>query len=82
MRKKFLRKQLLHFTANPQVELVGMEACGGSHFLGRVPREEGYEVRLMSAQYVKPDVKTRCPAQRAKRRNYAVLFSSMASGCP
>ena len=30
MRKKFSRKQLLHFTANLQVELIGMEACGGA----------------------------------------------------
>jgi len=35
-----------------------MEACAGSHFLGRVLREQGHEVRLMPAQYVKPYVKT------------------------
>src|SRR5580658_5253748 len=57
-RKKFSRKQLLHFTANLRVELIGMEACGGSHFLGRALREQGHEVRLMPAQYVKPYVKT------------------------
>jgi transposase len=34
VRKKISRKQLLHFTANLRVELIGMEACGGSHFLG------------------------------------------------
>src|SRR6202162_6280853 len=56
--KKFSRKQLLHFTANLQVKLIGMEACGGSHFLGRALREQGHEVRLMPAQYVKPYVKT------------------------
>src|SRR6202049_3977446 len=58
VRKKFSRKQLLHFTANLQVKLMGMEACGGSHFLGRGVREQGHEVRLMPAQYVKPYVKT------------------------
>src|SRR6201988_4148066 len=58
VRKKFSRKQLLLFTANLQVELIGMEACGGSHFLGRALREQGREVRLMPAQYVKPYVKT------------------------
>src|SRR6201987_3117287 len=58
VRKKFSRKQLLLFTANLQVELIGMEACGGSHFLGRALREQGHEVRLMPAQYVKPYVKT------------------------
>ena len=58
VRKKFSRKQLLHFTANLQVKLIGMEACGGSHFLGRALREQGHEVRLIPAQYVKPYVKT------------------------
>src|SRR5215472_2213653 len=58
VRKKFTRKQLLHFTANLRVELIGMEACGGAHFLGRALREQGHEVRLMPAQYVKPYVKT------------------------
>jgi transposase len=58
VRKKFSRKQLLHFTANLRVELIGMEACGGAHFLGRALREQGHEVRLMPAQYVKPYVKT------------------------
>jgi transposase len=32
--------QLLRFTANQQVQLIGMEACGGSHFLGRALRLE------------------------------------------
>ena len=58
VRKKFSRKQLLHFTANLNVELIGMEACGGAHFLGRALRDQGHEVRLMPAQYVKPYVKT------------------------
>ncbi len=58
VRKKFSRKRLLHFTANLKVELIGMEACGGAHFLGRALREQGHEVRLMPAQYVKPYVKT------------------------
>src|SRR6202790_5016947 len=32
VRKKFSRTQLLRFTANAHVELIGMEACGGAHF--------------------------------------------------
>jgi transposase len=58
VRKKFSRIQLLRFTANVQVQLIGMEACGGAHFLGRALREQGHEVRLIPAQYVKPFVKT------------------------
>jgi transposase len=53
-----LAPQLLAFTANLQVQLIGMEACSGAHFLGRALREQGHEVRLMPAQYVKPYVQT------------------------
>jgi transposase len=58
VRKKCSRNQLLRFTSNQRVSLIGMEACGGSHFLGRALREQGHDVRLMPAQYVKPYVKT------------------------
>jgi transposase len=58
VRKKFSRLQLLRFTANRQIQLIGMETSGGSHFLGRALREQGHEVRLIPAQYVKPYVKT------------------------
>jgi transposase len=56
--KKCSRTQLLRFTSNLRKCLIGMEACGGSHFLGRALREQGHDVRLMPAQYVKPYVKT------------------------
>ena len=58
VRKRCSRTQLLAFTRNLQVQLIGMEACSGAHFLGRALREQGHEVRLMPAQYVKPYVKT------------------------
>jgi transposase len=58
VRKRCSRTQLLRYTANLQVERIGMEACSGSHFLGRALREQGHDARLMPAQYVKPYVKT------------------------
>src|ERR1700676_1216905 len=58
VRNQFSRAQLLRFTANRKVHLIGMEACGGSHFLGRLLQRQGHEVRLIPAQYVKPYVKT------------------------
>jgi transposase len=58
VRKRFSRTQLLRFTGNLKVGLIGMEACAGAHFLGRALRQQGHEVRLMPAQYVKPYVKT------------------------
>jgi len=58
MRKKFSRQQLLHYTANLPSCLMGMEAGVGSHFLGRALREQGHEVRLIPAQFVRPFVKS------------------------
>ena len=57
VRKKFSRQQLLLYTANLPSSLIGMEACVGSHFLGRALREQGHEVRLIPAQFVRPFVK-------------------------
>jgi transposase len=58
VRKKCSRDQILRFTANLDVSLIGMEACGGAHFLARALREQGHDARLMPAKYVKPYVKT------------------------
>jgi transposase len=58
LRKKFTRKQLITFTANMQTSLIGMEACSGAHFLSRALREQGHDVKLIPAQFVKPFVKS------------------------
>ena len=58
VQRKCSRSQLLRFTSNLPECLIGMEACGGAHFLGRALRDQGHDVRLMPAQYVKPYVKT------------------------
>jgi len=58
VRKRCSRTQLLTYTANVRVQMIGMEACSGAHFLGRALREQGHQVRLIPAQYVKPYVKT------------------------
>jgi transposase len=34
-----------------------MEACCGVHHLGRQIKEQGYDVRLMSPEYMRPYVK-------------------------
>jgi len=54
LRKKFSRPQLLAYTANLRASLIGLEACAGAHFVGTVLREQGHEVRLIPAQFVKP----------------------------
>ena len=58
VKKKFTQKQLLAFTANMQTSLIGLEACSGAHFLGRALRQQGHDVRLIPAQFVKPFVKS------------------------
>jgi transposase len=58
VRKKFTPQQLLTYTANLQTSLIGLEACSGAHFLGRVLRKQGHDVRLLAAQFVKPFVKS------------------------
>jgi transposase len=58
LKKKFTQKQLITFTANMETSLIGMEACGGAHFLGRALRAQGHEVKLIPAQFVKPFVKS------------------------
>src|SRR3984885_7765255 len=54
LRKKFSRPQLLAYTANLPAALIGMEACAGAHFVGTALREQGHQVRLIPAQFVKP----------------------------
>src|SRR5262244_3725903 len=54
LRKKFSRTQLLAYTANLPASLIGLEACAGSHFVGAALREQGHQVRLIPAQFIKP----------------------------
>src|SRR6266436_2333816 len=58
LKKKFTQRQLITFTANLQSSLIGLEACSGAHFLGRALREQGHDVKLIPAQFVKPFVKS------------------------
>ena len=58
LKKKFTQRQLIIFTANLQATLIGLEACSGAHFLGRALREQGHDVKLIPAQFVRPFVKS------------------------
>ena len=57
-KKHFSRTQLVQFLSNVPRCLIGMEACCGSHHLGRLLKSLGHEVRLMPAQFVRPFVKS------------------------
>ena len=56
-RRKLMRDQVVGFFKQLPPTLIGLEACGASHYWGRVLRSLGHEVRLLPPQYVKPYVK-------------------------
>jgi len=58
LRKQLSRKQLLAYLANLEPCLLGLEACGGSHYWARQIAALGHDVRLISPQFVKPYVKS------------------------
>jgi len=57
IRRRVRRENVLNQIAQLNPHIVAMEACGGAHHLGRLLRNEGFEVRLMSPEYVRPYVK-------------------------
>ena len=54
---KLSRGQIERRLANVPPCLIAMEACSGSHHIGRRLTALGHEVRLIPAQYVKPFLK-------------------------
>jgi transposase len=57
LRLKTSRNQLERRLTNIPHCLIGMEACCGSHHIGRQLKALGHDVRLIPAQYVKPFLK-------------------------
>ncbi len=57
--KALRRRQVMPFFERLEPCLIGMEACGTSHFWAREIAKLGHEVKLMAPIYVKPYVK-RC----------------------
>jgi transposase len=57
VRRRVRRENVFKIVFQLKPETVAMEACGGAHHLGRLLRDAGFEVRLMSPEYVRPYVK-------------------------
>ena len=57
VRKALRRAQMIPFFAKLPRCLIGIEACGTSHYWARELMQLGHEVRLMPPAYVKPYVK-------------------------
>lgn len=55
--RKLRRAEVLQFFEKQPACLVGLEACGGSHYWAREIAALGHEVRLIPPAYVKPFVK-------------------------
>lgn len=58
LKRKLSRNKLSVFIAKLPPSLIGMEACGGSHYWVRVFTKLGHTVRLIAPQFVKPFVKS------------------------
>ena len=57
-KKKLKRKEMATYFANLEPCLIGMEACGSSHYWARKLQSMGHTVKLMAPQFVKPYVKS------------------------
>lgn len=57
-RKSLMRGEVSEFFAQREAGIVAMEACGSAHYWARMLKRLGHQVRLVSAQFVRPFVKT------------------------
>lgn len=56
-REKYNRRQVIHFVANCEATLIGMEACAGSQWLARRFLGLGHRVKLIAPRFVKAYLK-------------------------
>jgi transposase len=56
-RERVTRAALPKRLSNISICLIGMEACAGSHHVGRILSALGHDVRLIPAKFVKPFLK-------------------------
>ena len=66
LRRKLNRDGVVRLAAKLPACVMTMEACCGPHHLGRVLRDQGHEVRLMSSEYVQPYVKAQIEVRLAE----------------
>jgi transposase len=57
LKRRLHRDGVLKLAASIPSCVMALEACCGAHHLGRILRDHGHEVRLMSPEYVRPYVK-------------------------
>jgi transposase len=57
LRRKLRRKEMVAFFAKLPPTVIGMEACGASHYWARELQQLGHAVKLIAPQHVKPYIK-------------------------
>jgi transposase len=57
LHKTLRRREMVKFFEKLPPTVIGIEACGGSHYWGRRLQSFGHDVKLIPPQYVKPYVK-------------------------
>jgi transposase len=58
LRRRLHRENVIKLASNLAPCVMAMEACCGAHHLGRILRDQGHQVRLISPEYVRPYVKS------------------------
>lgn len=75
-RHRFTRPQFERFLKATPAAHVVMEACGTSHFWGRLAQAQGHRVSLLPAQYVRPFVRR----NKTDRTDADALLEAVRSG--
>jgi transposase len=57
LKRQLPRSRMVEFFAKLPKTVIGLEACGSSHYWARVLSDLGHEVKLIAPQHVKPYVK-------------------------
>ena len=58
LRRRLHRENVIKVASDLAPCVMAMEACCGAHHLGRILRDQGHQIRLMSPEYVWPYVKS------------------------
>ena len=74
LQKRLRRSQVMGFFSKLPPAVIGIEACGSSHYWGRELRALGHEVRLIPAAYVKPFVRR----NKTDARDAAAIGAALA----
>ncbi len=75
LRRAIRRRQLLEFLSRQEPTVIGMEACGASHYWGRELSQLGHRVMLLPAQHVKPYVS---PGRKNDKNDAEAICEAMS----